>query len=210
MTNTGAWGVQVLVALLATASASWEAEAMDTIETRMTTRFVAFEREQDPALVQASLDELAASQDALATSDADVAAAFVRWLRFFEGLDTALDPHWQAHTPPVQGVPLPTTHGVVYPSREVDPASIVDPTERARYVAALQASLDTVKRYGAQLQLRRIAAQAMALVQLFFGPIAAASAAARERFERQLAASRMSAQFKQQLRATFGSDGAMK
>ena len=210
MTNTGAWGVQVLVALLATASVPWEAEAMDTIETRMTTRFVAFEHEQDPALVQASLDELAASQNALATSDADVAGAYARWLRFLEGLDSALDPHWQARKPPVQGVPLPTTHGVVYPSREVDPASIADPTERARYVAALRASLDAVKRYGAQLQLRRIAAQARALVQLFFGPIAAASPAARERFEQQLAASSMSAQFKQQLRAKPGSDGAMK
>ena len=105
MTNTGAWGVQVLAALLATASVPWEAEAMDTIETRMTTRFVAFEHEQDPALVQASLDELAASQNVPATSDADVAGAYARWLRFLEGLDSALDPHWQARTPPVQGVP---------------------------------------------------------------------------------------------------------
>lgn len=178
-------------------------KTMDTIESRMATRLIAFEHEQDAALLQDSLDELAAMPVASLAGGFD-AAAFAHWLRFFESLDTAIEPGWKPGSAPAAGVPLPAQHGVVYPSGDVDPATITDSAERARYEAAQRANRDAVKRYDAQLQLRRIEADAMRRVELSFGPFATASPADRQRLVQQIAASRASENRKQRLQAITG------
>lgn len=209
-------GPRMLVAALlvagniaAAAGDTVKGKTMDTIESRMAERLHAFDNTQDATLFQQSLDELAAMPGPPPAGGFD-AVVLAQWLQFFAALDAVIEPRWEPGAAPPAGVPLPAQHGVVYPSRDVDPATIADSAERARYEAAQRANRDAIARHDAQLQLRRIEADAMARLQLAFGPVAAATPAERQRLMQQIGASSLGADRKQRLQATLGGSGAMR
>lgn len=175
---------------------------MDVTDRRVTGRFAAFEKEQDPARVLEALEAVEAAQRDL--PDADVAArqrAVSHWLLFFAALDRHIDPQWHQPKVPVKGTAPPPTHGVVFPSGEVDPATIPDPVARAEYERALKTSRDYGAWYGVQFQLRRIEENATRLAELLLAERYTNSEADRLEFERLLAASTVNEQRRERLRA---------
>lgn len=138
---------------------------MDSIDQRMIEKLADFEKKRDPTLLYEILDSLEAAEAGIAVGDTTARKrAVARRLRLFAALDRHIDPTWNRKTPPPHGVPPPAAHGIVYGSGEVNPASIPDPEERARYVQALQANKDAQHRYSVQLELRHIDERA----RLFF------------------------------------------
>src|SRR5450759_138617 len=135
---------------------------MDLTDKRVVEKFAAFEKEQEPALVQEALEAIeVAEQGAPAGDPAARKRGLSYWLRFFAELDRHINLQWDPKDVPVTGVIPPPSHGVVYPSG-VDPLAIPDPAVRAKYEQALKASKDKADRYRVQLQLRRIGERAMA------------------------------------------------
>jgi hypothetical protein len=181
---------------------------MNSLDQRMTETVAEFEKKRDPTLLYEILDSLQAAEAAIPVGDtAARKLAVTRRLRFFEVLDRSLDPTWNQNNPPPQGVPPPPVHGIVYSSGEVDPASIPDPEERARYVQALKANKDARRQYSVQFDLRRIDERAM----LFFGRFLTdrynESEHDRTEFEGLLAASAVNEARKAQLRALMARRG---
>ena len=108
---------------------------------------------------------------------------------------------WNPEDLPVQGVAPPFSHGPVYGSGEVDPATIPDPKVRAEYERKLEASKDYEKWYDVQFQLRRMDERAMRFVELLLAERFTSSDEARQELEELLAASPLNESRKERLRA---------
>jgi len=176
--------------------------AMDSIDQRMIEKVAEFEKKQDPTLLYEILDSLEAAEAPVAAGDTTARKrAVARRLRFFAALDRHIDPTWNQKTPPPRGVPAPPAHGIVYGSGEVDPASIPDPEERARYVQALQANKDAQRRYSVQLDLRRIDERAMLFFERFVTDRYGTSEEDGKEFDELLAASPVNDTRKELVRA---------
>ena len=177
---------------------------MDLIDERVAEKFAAFEKEQDPTFVHESLDLIEAAERGVLTGD--IAArkqALARRLRFFAALDRNIDPMWNPEDKPAKGASPPLSHGAVYGSGEVDPATIPDPAVRAEYERALQASKDDEKRYDVQFQLRRIDERAMRFVERFLAERYSESQTDRQELEKLLSAAPINDLRKKQLRSFF-------
>jgi hypothetical protein len=175
---------------------------MDFTDKRLAEKFAAFEKEHDLTLVYEALDTIEESErDVPAGDAAGRQRAVSRWLRFFAALDRNIDPKWDPNDVAAQGVTLPLTHGVVYPSGEVDAATIPDPVERAQYEHALQSDEEARKQYGIQLQLRRIDERAMRFVERLLVERYTNSEGDRQEFEGLLATSPADEPRKERLRA---------
>ncbi len=176
--------------------------AMDSIDQRMNEKVAEFEKKRDPTLLYEILDSLEAAEAGMAVGDATARKrAVTRRLRFFAALDRQIDPTWNQKTPPPHGVPPPPAHGIVYGTGEVDPASIPDPEERARYGQALQANKNAQHRYAVQLELRRIDERAMLFFERFVRDRYETSAQDRKEFDELLAASPVTETRKEHVRA---------
>jgi hypothetical protein len=176
--------------------------AVDFADKRVSEKFEAFEKQQDAARVYEALEIVeAAGRDVPARDVAARKEAFSRWLHFFAELDRSIDPHWDPKDVPVKGATPPPGHGVVFPSGEVDPATIPDPVARAKYIEALKASKDYAGRYNLQLQLRRIDERAMRSLEGLIRERYTKSEGDRQEFEELLAASRVSESRKERLQA---------
>lgn len=177
---------------------------MDLIDERVAEKFAAFEKEQDPTLVHESLDLIEAAERDVSTGDITARKqALVRRLRFFAALDRNIDPMWNPEVKPVKGASPPLSHGAVYGSGEVDPATIPDPAVRAEYERALQASKDYEKRYDVQFQLRRIDERAMRFVERFLAERYSESQTDRQELDELLSAAPINDSRKKQLRSFF-------
>jgi len=164
--------------------------AMDSIDQRMSEKVAEFEKMRDPTLLYEILDSLEAAEAGIAVGDTPARkGAVARRLRLFAALDRHVDPTWNQKTPPPHGVPPPPTHGIVYGSGEVDPASIPDPEERARYVQALQANKGAQQRYSVQLELRHIDERARLFFERFVTDRYGSSEQDRKELDELLAAS---------------------
>ena len=176
--------------------------AMDIIDKRVAEKFAAFAEEQNPALVHEALDLIEAAERDVSIGDAAAREqAIRRRLDFFAGLDRHIDSRWDPKAVPVRGATPPLTHGIVYSTGEVDPASIPDPVVRAEYEQALKASKDYAKWYDVQFQLRRIDERAMRFVELFLAERYTNSEKDRYEFEALLATSPVSELRKERLQA---------
>ena len=175
---------------------------MDLTDKQVAEKFAAFEKNQDPAPVHEALNLIeAAERDVPVDDTAARKQAFSRRLRFFAALDRNIDPKWDPKNVPVKGATPPLTHGIVYPSGEVDPATIPDPAVRAEYERALKASKDYEKWYDVQFQLRRIEERAMRFVELLLAEKYTNSEGDRQELEELLAASPVNDLRKERLRA---------
>jgi hypothetical protein len=175
---------------------------MDATDRRVTAKFAAFDKEQDPARVLEAMEAVAAAQRDL--PEADLAArqrAVSHWLLFFTALDRHIDPQWDPTKVPVKGAALPPVHGVVFPSGEVDPATIPDPAARVEYERTLNASKDYSVWYGVQFQLRRIDENATRLVELLLAERYTNTEEDRRELERLLTASTIDERRRARLRA---------
>lgn len=175
---------------------------MDNITNRRVAQKLAeFEKAQDPTLLHETLELIEAAERAVPTGGrAEGREVLARRLRFLAALDRTIDPSWDLKKQPIKGAPLPSSHGVVYPSGEVDPSTIPDPVERAAYERALKASKDYEKWYDVQFQLRQIDERAMRFVERFVAERFARSPADMRVLEELLAESSVSAERKERLR----------
>ncbi|KIO49067.1 hypothetical protein [Nitrosospira sp. NpAV] len=177
---------------------------MDLIDEKVAEKLVAFEIEQDPALVHESLDMIEAAERDVSIGDITARKqALAQRLRFFAVLDRNIDPMWNPEDKPVKGAAPPRSHGAVYGSGEVDPATIADPAMRAEYERALQASKDYGRRYDVQFQLRRIDERAMRFVERFLAERYSESPTDRQELEELLSAAPINDARKKQLRSFF-------
>jgi hypothetical protein len=173
---------------------------MDITDKHVAEKFAEFEKEHDPALVYQALDAVEAAERDASAEDAEARRRAVsRWLGFMAMLDRVIDPKWDAKNVPVKGVAPPSTHGAIYGTGEVDPATIPDPAARAEYEQALKASKDYEKWYGVQFQLRRIDERAMRFVEWLLAERYTNSEEDRQEFEELLAASPVTDQRKERL-----------
>ena len=181
---------------------------MDSIDQRVTEKFAEFEKKRDPSLIYEALDSIEAAESGMPVGDAAARKLAVsRRLHFFAALDRNIDPTWDPKKVPVQGVPPPLSHGMVYGSGEVDPATIPDPEVRAQYVRALKANKDDNQRYFVQLQLRRIDERAMRFVERLLADRYTNSEGDNQEFEELLAASPVNEMRKERLRALMPKPG---
>jgi hypothetical protein len=135
-------------------------------EEHVAEKFAAFDDEQDPARVYEALDLVEdATRDIPVTDVPKRDRALQLWLIFLAAVDRTIDRDWVPEDVPAHGVPAPSPHGVVYPSGEVDPSTIPDPSARAAYEQALAANRDRRRQYSIQIQLRRIEERAMRFVE---------------------------------------------
>ena len=177
---------------------------MDFTDKQVAEKLATFEKEQDPTLLHESLDLIEAAERGISTGDtAARKQAVSRRLHFFEALDRNIDPTWNPEDIPPHGVPPPLSHGAVYGSGEVDPATIPDPVMRAEYERALKASKENEKRYDVQFQLRRISERAMRFVERFLAEKYSNSQADRQELEELLSGAPISDLRKKQLRSFF-------
>lgn len=176
--------------------------AMDPTDRQITENLAAFEKEQDPAQLYGALDAIEKAERDVPAWDARARTREVlRWLRFFATLDRNSDPKWDPNDMHVLRVTLPSTHGVVYPSGEVEPATILDAVERSQYEQALRVNEDNRKRYDVQLQLRRIEEQAMCSVERLLAQRWPNSEAGGREFEGLLSSSPVNELRKERLRS---------
>src|SRR5262249_23929010 len=174
---------------------------MDITDKRVAEKFAAFEKEQDPTLVHEALEMIEAAERRVSAGDTtERKQALSQRLSFFAALDRSIDPMWDPKDIPVKGAAPPLTHGIVYPSGEVDPATIPDLAVRAEYEQALKASKDREKRYDVQFQLRRIDERAMRFVERLLAERHMNSKEDRQELEELLAASPVNEQRKERLR----------
>lgn len=175
---------------------------MNPIDKRVTQKFTAFEKEEDPTLLYEALELIEAAERDVQAWDATARRQAVALrLGFLTALDRHIDPQWDPEDKPVKGAPPPpTTHGVVYPSGEVDPATIPDPAVRARYEQALKESKEYARHYDVQLQLRRIEERAVRFLERLLAERYTDSPEDRQELEDLLAASAVGDAHKQRLR----------
>ena len=188
--------------LLASALAEQILSTVDLTDRQVTEKLAAFEKDQDPTLVHEALDLIEAAERDMPVGDAAARKdALSRRLLFFAALDRNVDPQWDSRKVPVKGAPPPLTHGIVYPSGEVDPSTIPDPAERAEYERALRASKDYEKWYDVQFQLRQLDQRALLFVEWLLAERYTRSLADRQEFDELLASSSLSEARKKQIRA---------
>jgi len=162
----------------------------------------ALEKEQDPELVYQALENIQAFDRDILTWDATARRQAVsHWLRFLITLDRMIDPKWDAAAKPVEGTVPPSMQGIAYTSGQVDPETIPDPDQRARYVQALKASKDYARWYDLQYQLRHIEKRAMLFVEQILAERFPKSRSGRQELEELLAASPATAARKEWLRS---------
>ena len=177
---------------------------MDTTDSRVAQKLGEFEQQQDPTLLHEALDLIEAAERDMPTGDrAKRREALARRLRFIAMLDRSIDPAWDIEKKPMQGAPPPSSHGAVFPSGEVDPATIPDPAERGEYEAALQASKAYAKWYDVQFQLRGIDERAMRFTEHFVGERFGDSPADRQELEELLEESLLAEERRERLRRTL-------
>lgn len=180
---------------------------MDLIDQQVEENFAEFEKEQNPTLVHEALETIeAAERDVPAGDMAARKQALTRRLHFFAALDRNTDPQWDSKDVPAKGATPPLTHGIVYPSGEIDPATISDPAVRAEYERALKASKEYEKRYDVQFQLRRIDERAMRFIEQLLADGYTNSKVDRQKFEKLLEASPVNELRKERLRALMPSE----
>ena len=177
--------------------------AMNFMDQQVAEKFAEFEKKQDPTFIYEALDSIEAAESKMPPGDTDARKqALSRRLDFFAALDRNIDPNWDPKNVPPQGVaPPPSSQGIVYGSGEVDPASISDPQERAKYIQALKENKTEIQRYSVQFELRRIDERAMRFVERLLADRYTNSEADRREFEELLASSSVNEQRKERLRA---------
>jgi hypothetical protein len=182
---------------------------MDDIAQQEKEKFAEFHKTQDPKFVYQALDLIEAAEAKVPAGDtAARMLAILHRLQFFAELDRNIDPAWDAKDVPPKGVPPPpTASGVVYSSGEVDPASIPDPQERARYVEALKENKKRNQQYSVQSQLRSIDERSMRFMEPLLAETYTNSEKARKEFEGLLASSQLSEARKQRLLALLPKAG---
>jgi hypothetical protein len=173
---------------------------VDQVEKEVAEKFAAFEDERDPALLHEALDAIEVAERDIPSEDtAARKQALSRWLAFVSALDRNIDPNWNPKNVPVTGATPPESHGIVYPSGEVDPSTIPDPAARARYEQALKASKDYAVDYGIQMQLHGIDERAMRLIGRLVAERYNNSAEDRKQLEALFAAPSINARRKERL-----------
>ena len=174
---------------------------MDSTDRRVVELFAAFEKEREPGRVHEALDTIEAADRDLPAGDQAWKQAVAHFLRFFDMLDSHIDPKWNQNDEPVTCVRPPlSSSGVIYPNGEVDPSTITDPAERTLYEQALEANKNKSKRHFIQFQLRQINERAMVLLERLLAEKYASSSAAGGEFKELLRASPVSNTRKEQLR----------
>lgn len=139
---------------------------MDVVENRVRAEFAAFARDSDPSHAEQALAMVESAVLETPTGEPGRSDAVERWLMFLAELDGALDPEWNLDSPPARGIPPPPGFtGPVYPSGEIDPATIDDPSARETYQESLAAARSAFERWGTQLQLRRVGERATSLLE---------------------------------------------
>lgn len=193
---------------LGTPNAEQRMTAIDPTDQRVLDKFAAFESGQDVALVQQALDLVEAAERDLPFGDrAARKRALARRLLFLSALDRQIDPHWDPKKLPPKGAAPPATHGMVYSTGEVDPESIPDPAERARYARALAASKEYERHYDVQFQLRQIDERAMRFLELLLSERYSSLEQDRREIEALLAAAPLLEARRQKLRGLLPSRG---
>jgi hypothetical protein len=172
------------------------------LDERVADKFAAFDDEQDPTRVYEALDLVeAATRDMSVTNVPERNRALRLWLAFLAAVDRRIDRDWEQEDITVHGVPPPSPHGVVYPSGEVDPSTIPDPSARTAYEQALAANRERRHQYSVQIQLRRIEERAMRIVGQLLTASYVGSAHDRRELEDVLATSPVPDAVKYQVRA---------
>jgi hypothetical protein len=179
---------------------------MDVTDERLADSLAAFEKEQDPTLLHQALDLIEAAEREIPPGDTAARRKAVSWrLRFFATLERHIDPRWNVDEQPVLEISPPVTRdGVVHGSGAIDPASIADPVERAEYERALKASMEQVRWYEAQYQLRRLDERAMRFAELFLAQRYTGSPEEGRELEELLAEWPVDETRKERLRAALG------
>ena len=176
---------------------------MEDVTRLIDEKFAAFAQQQDATRLYEALDALEAAERALSHDPAARRSAVALRLRFLAALDEYLDPHWDATRRPVVGAPPPPSHsGPVYPTGQVDPRDIADPTERAEYERTLAAGQEYARWYDVQSQLRRIDERAVRFLGLLLAE-GGDTPAGRRAFDELLMASPLSEERRRSLRALF-------
>ncbi len=174
---------------------------MDDTDARVQESFAAFEKDRDPARVHEALNATVAAQRDLQVGDlAARKREIARWLRFFAALDRQIDRRWDSKILPVRNARLPPEHGIVFPSGKVDPATIPDVAQRARYDRELKENEDYARYYSAQFALRKIDERAMSTAGRLLAYKFTAAPADREEIETLLAESPASDERKERIR----------
>lgn len=177
---------------------------MDVIDERVKEKFAAFEQTSDPTPVIEALEIVkAAARDVTVEDPAARRTGVSHWLFFLAALERSFDPQFDPEKRPVHGAAPPPGHGIVFPSGDVDPATIPDPAARAEYVRALEASAAYRQRYLAQIQLRRIDEDAVRSLELLVSARYVGSAEDRQELESLLAASPVDESRKARIRAAI-------
>lgn len=180
---------------------------MEATDQRVAEKFAAFKKEEEVSLIYQALDLIETAVREAPAGPAERKREVSSWLRFFAALDQNIDPHWDPNRLPVKGAPLPPDHGIVFPSGEVDPSTIPDPVERAKYVEAMKTNKDYARRYNIQLQLRRIDERAMRSFGRLISEKYTGSEADRREFDQLLNASPANEGRKKHLRALMSNSG---
>ena len=195
-------GLTCMLSLSVFACVTQKETPMDSIDQQVSAKFTQFENEHDATRVQEALDAIEAAERNMPVGDtAARKQAIARRLRFFAALDRNIDSTWDPRKVPTRGVPPPSPRGKVYPSGEVDPASISDPEVRTQYVEALKANKAENLRYSIQDQLRRIDERAMRFLAQMLTDRYTSSERDRRELEELLEASPASELRKESLRA---------
>jgi hypothetical protein len=174
---------------------------MEPGEKLLQEKFNEYQKNHDPAFVYQALDTVEAAQRG--TNPGDTRArrrALVLSLHFLALLDREIDPAWNPNDDPVKGVPPPVPGVPVRGTGEIDPASIPDPTMRARYEQQLKANKDYFKYHSVQFQLRRIDERATDFLKRFVNRCYTGQSKDREEFEAVLADPALSATRREMLR----------
>jgi hypothetical protein len=182
---------------------------MDDTAQQVKEKFAEFEKTQDPKFVYQALDLMEAAEAKMSAGDLTARRLAVSHrLQFFAELDRNIDTTWDPKDVPPKGVPPPpSSSGVVYSSGEVDPVSIPDLQERARYVEALKENKKRNQQYFVQSQLRSIDERAMRFTERLLADTYTKAEKAREEFEGLLASSQLSQARKQRLLALLPKPG---
>jgi len=176
---------------------------MNSVDQRVTEKVAEFEKKQDPTFIYEALESIEAAQANMPLGDAAARKMAVsQWLHFFAELDRNIDPKWDPKNIPPRGVTPPSSQAmVVYSSGEIDPATIPDPQERAKYVQALKANKEENQHYFVQSELRHIDERAMRFVERLLADRYTNSTEDKREFEELLASSSINEQRKERLRA---------
>lgn len=173
---------------------------MHLTDKKVAEKLAAFDKEQEPALVQEALEMIeAGEQDAPAGDRSAQMRGLSRWLLFFATIDRHIDPSWDENKVPVTGITPPQSQGVYFSG--VDPSVIEDPIVRLQYEQALKASKDYAEWYRVQLLLRRIDEKAMGDVGRLLAEMYTSSSANSQELERLLKESLLGNERKERLRA---------